>query len=162
MSNSQCLPIPIPTTHQNTSKLEENWPQNFFVRPKSMGLTWLLCFPMPIKKLSGLISPCQWMKLREWIYSIQAIWLKMNKDIRWEDEWTSWSAGRRTVFRLNLRIWPSKRNWNYLNYWSKMMPMERIWSSHPGNSFKLNIYFQFQHKVYLYTYENLSFQYTTL
>lgn len=37
-----------------------------------MMLTWLPLLPMPIKKLSGLMS--RWMKLRECTYSIREIW----------------------------------------------------------------------------------------
>lgn len=37
-----------------------------------MMLIWLPRLPMPIKKLSGLMS--RWMKLREWMYSMREIW----------------------------------------------------------------------------------------
>jgi hypothetical protein len=45
--------------------------RNFFARPKSMTLTWLPCFAIPIRKLLGLTS--WWMKLREWMYSMREI-----------------------------------------------------------------------------------------
>ena len=43
-----------------------------------MTLTWLPRLPMPMRKLSGLIS--RWMKLREWMYSMREICKRHDED----------------------------------------------------------------------------------
>lgn len=47
----------------------------FFARPKSITLTWLPRFPIPMRKLSGLMS--RWINDLAWMYSIREIWSRM-------------------------------------------------------------------------------------